>query len=109
MEKQTFLITSYIPSDEKVVVSDIYKLQKLGYKDNITWIFIAITYNGGYGTGMDNFGHKTELEAVKSLISVGAFDNSETESYKFGDMTLDEALEIRKEQVKYLTEKLNNE
>ena len=106
MEKQTFLITSYIPSDEKVVVSDIYKLQKLGYKDNITWIFIAITYNGGYGTGIDNFGHKTELEAIKSLISMGAFDTIKKELYKFGDMTLDEALEIRKQQVEFLTQEL---
>ena len=106
MEKQTFLIQSYIPPDENIIVSDIYKLQKLGYKDNIIWIFIAITYNGGYGTGIDNFGHKTELEAIKSLISVGAFDNSETELYKFGDMTLDEALEIRKQQVEFLTQEL---
>ena len=106
MEKQTFLITSYIPPDENIVVSDIYKLQKLGYKDNITWIFIAITYNGGYGTGIDNFGHKTELEAIKSLISMGAFDTIEKELYKFGDMTLDEALEIRKQQVEFLTQEL---
>lgn len=106
MEKQTFLITSYIPSDENIVVSDIYKLQKLGYKDNITWIFIAITYNGGYGTGIDNFGHKTELEAIKSLISMGAFDTIKKELYKFGDMTLDEALEIRKQQVEFLTQEL---
>ena len=106
MEKQTFLITSYIPSDENIVVSDIYKLQKLGYKDNITWIFIAITYNGGYGTGIDNFGHKTELEAIKSLISMGVFDTIKKELYKFGDMTLDEALEIRKQQVEFLTQEL---
>ena len=106
MEKQTFLIQSYIPPDENIIVSDIYKLQKLGYKDNIIWIFIAITYNGGYGTGIDNFGHKTELEAIKSLISVGAFDNIEKELYKFGDMTLDEALEIRKQQVEFLTREL---
>ena len=106
MEKQTFLITSYIPSDENIVVSDIYKLQKLGYKDNIIWIFIAITYNGGYGTGIDNFGHKTELEAIKSLISMGAFDTIKKELYKFGDMTLDEALEIRKQQVEFLTQEL---
>ena len=106
MEKQTFLITSYIPPDENIVVSDIYKLQKLGYKDNITWIFIAITYNGGYGTGIDNFGHKTELEAIKSLISMGAFDTIKKELYKFGDMTLDEALEIRKQQVEFLTQEL---
>ena len=106
MEKQTFLIKSFIPSDENIVVSDIYKLQKLGYKDNITWIFIAITYNGGYGTGIDNFGHKTELEAIKSLISMGAFDTIKKELYKFGDMTLDEALEIRKQQVEFLTQEL---
>lgn len=106
MEKQTFLITSYIPPDENIIVSDIYKLQKLGYKDNIIWIFIAITYNGGYGTGIDNFGHKTELEAIKSLISMGAFDTIKKELYKFGDMTLDEALEIRKQQVEFLTQEL---
>ena len=39
---------------------------------------------------------------------MGAFDTIEKELYKFGDMTLDEALEIRKEHINYLTKKLND-
>ena len=37
---------------------------------------------------------------------MGAFDTIKKELYKFGDMTLDEALEIRKEQVEFLTQEL---
>ena len=106
MEKQTYLIKSYIPSDANVVISDIYKLQELGYQETKVFIFICITNIGGYGTGVKDFGYKTELDAVYSLIRQGAFDSSETETYKIGEMTFEEAVEQRYNQINQLSKLL---
>ena len=106
MEKQTYLIKSYIPSDDNVVISDIYKLQELGLQETKIFIFICITDRGGYGTGVKDFGHKTELDAVYSLIRQGAFDSSETECYKIGKMTFEESVEERYNQINQLSKLL---
>ena len=106
MEKQTYLIKSYIPSDDNVVVSDIYKLQEMGQQETKIFIFICITDKGGYGTGVKDFGHKTELNAVYSLIKQNAFDRSETEIYHFGEMTFEEAVEQRYNQINQLSKLL---
>lgn len=108
MEKQTYLIKSYIPSDDNVVVSDIYKLQEMGQQETKIFIFICITDKGGYGTGVKDFGHKTELNAVYSLIKQHAFDYSETEIYHFGEMTFEEAVDERNNQINKLSKLLNN-
>ena len=108
MEKQTYLIKSYIPSDDNVVVSDIYKLQEMGQQETKIFIFICITGKGGYGTGVKDFGHKTELNAVYSLIKQNAFYHSETEIYHFGEMTFEEAVDERNNQINKLSKLLNN-
>ena len=108
MEKQTYLIKSYIPSDDNVVVSDIYKLQEMGQQETKIFIFICITDKGGYGTGVKDFGHKTELNAVYSLIKQHAFDYSEAEIYHFGEMTFEEAVDERNNQINKLSKLLNN-
>lgn len=109
MIKQTYLIKSYIPSDDNVVVSDIYKLQEMGYQETKIFIFICITDRGGYGTGVKDFGHKTELDAVYSLIKQRAFDYSEKEIYCIGEMTFEEAVDERSNQINKLSKLLNNE
>ena len=109
MEKQTYLIKSYIPSDDNVVVSDIYKLQELGLQETKIFIFICITDRGGYGTGVKDFGHKTELDAIYSLIRQGTFNSSETEYYKIGKMTFEESVEERNRQINKLSKQLIKE
>ena len=108
MDKQTYLIKSYIPSDDNMVVSDIYKLQEMGQQETKIFIFICITDKGGYGTGVKDFGHKTELNAVYSLIKQHAFNYSETEIYRFGEMTFEEAVDERNNQINKLSKLLNN-
>lgn len=103
MDKSIFLITSYIPSDENVISSNIYKLTKLGTYPNYKYIFTGVTINSGFGTGLEDYGHITELEAVLSVLEVGGFTNSETEKSKIGLMTLDEALEHRNNQINALS------
>lgn len=63
MEKVLYIVTGYIPSDEDIIQTNIYKLQCIGSKSK-KYIFIAIEDTGGIGTSCDDWGSNTAEDAI---------------------------------------------
>lgn len=91
--KEIYYIESYIPSDENIVVNNIFKLISLGYKQK-KYIFIGINTNHGFGTCVDDYGSETEKEAILKQIKYSGMCNNKNENNLccLCELTFNEAL-----------------
>jgi hypothetical protein len=68
MKKAVYAISGFVPSDEKVVVINIYKLIRFGSKIiRYGWISVNGEEKNGIGTCTDDFGKEDRDEAIFSI------------------------------------------
>lgn len=105
MKKELFIIQSYIPSDEDIVVCSVYKQYQLGFK-NKKYIFIDILNDSGVGIEKDEFGETSKFENLVTFLKVVGFNNNEKEISEIIFCTFEEMLKIKDDQESLLKEKL---
>jgi hypothetical protein len=68
MKKTIYAISGYIPSDENVVVINIYKLIKYG-QDNVKYGWVEITgeEGNGIGTSTNDFGGVDKIDELLKI------------------------------------------
>ncbi len=108
MKKELFIIQSYIPSDENIVYSQIYRIYSFGSKKK-KYYFLDIIQGEGVGIGIDDGGDDSIEECLVKFIRVCGTENSPTTRTKVGYFTYDEALEIKQEQYEILKTHLKDE
>ena len=65
MKTPIYLIVAFIPSDENIVYTLIYKLQSLGIK-TVKYLWVSLSDTGGIGTGTDDYGTNSIEEACEA-------------------------------------------
>ena len=102
MEKVLYIVACYIPEDENVVQSNIFKLQCIGQK-NKRYGFISIENSGGIGTSCDDWGEETAEDAI-----INSTNYIQHERFKFiKTSNFDKVLEIRASIIAGLQKELN--
>lgn len=88
MEKQPiYSITAYIPSDEKVISTQIYKICKISYEGHCVIISVKEDHGIGTATKYPQGIFENETEALLSLFRCGISPLT-----RVGRMSLKEAL-----------------
>jgi len=103
MEAQTiYAIDGYIPSDEDIIVINIYKLIKYG-RDKVlyAWVMINGVESNGIGTQTNEFG---ELDKIDAILQINGYLS---ENSIVGKFTFEEIIQKYQELKSALTEELN--
>ena len=94
MKKSIYAISGFVPSDEKLIVIEIYKLIRFGSKVvRYGWITINGEERNGIGTGTDDFGGEDRDEAIFSIY--GYLEEKSIVSKCTFQEALDKAQEIK--------------
>ncbi|WP_157717565.1 hypothetical protein [Roseivirga spongicola] len=67
MGKSIYFVQSYVPHDEAVISSNIFKLVTIGMNEKKHG-WVSVLNEGGIGTGTDNWGEDSRVSAIIQVV-----------------------------------------